>query len=104
MSSTYKAPHCTNIIIPIIRVLLLKLQPGKSKILSKSVESNRPPKVSPFHLSCAGHIGREELPRDSSSHSTDGGQSPDFQAIRIKGDKYHLRYIRAIVMPKLLHS
>lgn len=70
MSSAYKAQYSTNIIILINGIHLLKLQPRNSKILS--METNKPPEVSQFHLFWAAHVGWEELPWDSLSHSTDG--------------------------------
>lgn len=90
MSSTYKARCSTNIIIHINTIYLLKLQSCKNKILCNFMEINTLLNVPLFHLTWTVLIGWEELLWDYQSHSTDSKQSLDFQAILIKGDKYHL--------------
>lgn len=75
-----------NTTIPINRIHLFKLQPCKNKILFKFMEINTLANVFPLHLSWAAFVGWGELAWDCISHSTDSGQSLDFQAFQIKGD------------------
>lgn len=52
---------------PSARIHLLKPETRESKILSKLVEKNKPPKVNMILLSWAGRVGQGELCWDYSS-------------------------------------